>query len=142
MQQSILLSFNVISQHVRRKLNGLVLRIMNTRLSHKALPKPKKCQPVLSMQDLPSLSSQCVKYSIKAAHIDVNVNVVAFTVKNYLHGLHGFVANSQKFVVCNRPRENPKRSKFPWSKLQTVCTKLYSYIVLYYAKFGVKSGKS
>ena len=64
------------------------------------------------------------------------------TVKNYLHGLHGFVANSQKFVVCNRPRENPKRSKFPWSKLQTVCTKLYSYIVLYYAKFGVKSGKS
>ena len=65
-----------------------------------------------------------------------------YTVKNYLHGLHGFVANSQKFVVCNRPRENPKRSKFPWSKLQTVCTKLYSYIVLYYAKFGVKSGKS
>ena len=64
------------------------------------------------------------------------------TVKNYLRGLHGFVANSQKFVVCNRPRENPKRSKFPWSKLQTVCTKLYSYIVLYYAKFGVKSGKS
>ena len=64
------------------------------------------------------------------------------TVKNYLHGLHGFVANSQKFVVCNRPRENPKRSKFPWSKLQTVCTKLYSYIVLYYTKFGVKIWKN
>ena len=36
----------------------------------------------------------------------------SYTVKNYLHGLHGFVANSQKFVVYNRPRENPKGVNF------------------------------
>ena len=65
-----------------------------------------------------------------------------YSVKNYLHGLHGFVASSQKFVVYNRPRGKSKRSKFSWSKLQTVCTKIYSYIVFYYAKFGVKFGKS
>ena len=68
--------------------------------------------------------------------------VLGHTVKNYLHGLHGFVASSQKFVVYNRPMEKSKRSKFPWSKLQRVCTKLYNYIVFYYAKFGVKFGKS
>ena len=82
----------VVCQHARRKLNGLVLRIMNKSLSYKALPKPKKCQPILSMQDLPSLPSQCVKYSIKAAHIDVNVNVVAFRVLQY--------GTSQGYVLC------------------------------------------
>ena len=68
--------------------------------------------------------------------------ILIYTVKNYLHGLRGFVVSSQKFVVYNRPRGKSKRSKFPWSKLQRVCTKLYSYIVLYYAKFGVMFGKS
>ena len=71
----------VMRQHARRNLNDLVLRIMNIRQSHKGTATAKKCQPVLSMQDLPSLSSQCVKYSIKAAHIDVNVNVVAFSLQ-------------------------------------------------------------
>ena len=75
-------------------------------------------------------------------HLEIHVYKIPHTVKNYLHGLHGFVASSQKFVVYNRPRGKSKRSKFPWSKLQTVCTKLYSYIVFYYAKFGVKFGKS
>ena len=50
-------------QHARKNLNHLVLRIMNIRQSHKGTATSKKCQPVLSMQDLPSLSSQCVKYS-------------------------------------------------------------------------------
>ena len=35
-----------------------------------------------------------------------------FTVKNYLHGLHRFVASSQKFVVSNRPRGNLKGVNF------------------------------
>ena len=38
--------------------------------------------------------------------------VLGHTVKNYLHGLHGFVASSQKFVVSNRPRGNPKGVNF------------------------------
>ena len=75
-------------------------------------------------------------------HLEIHVYKIPHTVKNYLHGLHGFVASSRKFVVYNRPMGKSKRSKFPWSKLQTVCTKLYNYIVFYYAKFGVKFGKS
>ena len=62
-----------------------------------------------------------------------------FTVKNYLHGLHGFVANSQKSSLqrdqfTTDPGKTPNGVNF-----YGVSSKLYSYIVLYYAKFGVKS---
>ena len=40
------------------------------------------------------------------------IKTLMYTVKNYLHGLHGFVASSQKFVVSNRPRGNPNGVNF------------------------------